>query len=106
MWTVYNRLSYNRQNRQIFRYEAKQLFASTDSMHILKIFLKDGRDNATRKDAGNRSWRGEATRYLHLPSAFTATVFEKHNMIKRETSCSLKLIAVIQVELEVKYSLV
>lgn len=53
---------------------------------------------------GNRFPRGEATHHLHLPFAITGTVFEKHNIIKRGTSCSLKLIAVIQVELEVKYS--
>lgn len=91
---------------QIFRYEAKQLIANTDSKHIIfNIFLKDGWDNSTRKDVGNRFPREEATRHLHLPFAITGTVFEKH-IIKRETSCSLKLIAVIQVELEVKYSLV
>ena len=89
---------------QIFRHEAKQLIANTDSKHIIfNIFLKDGWANATRKDVGNRFQRGEATRHLHLPFAITGTVFEKHNIIKRETSCSLKLIAVIQVELEVKY---
>ena len=77
---------------QIFRYEAKQLTANTDSKHIIfNIFLKDGWDNATRKDVGNRFPRGEATRHLHLPFAITGTVFEKHNIIKR-------------VELEVKYS--
>lgn len=77
---------------QIFRYEAKQLIAYTYSKHIIfNIFLKDGWDNATRKDVGNRFPRGEATRHLHLPFAITGTVFEKHNIIKR-------------VELEVKYS--
>ena len=77
---------------QIFRYEAKQLIAYTYSKHIIfNIFLKDGWDNATRKDVGNRFTRGEVTRHLHLPFAITGTVFEKHNIIKR-------------VELEVKYS--
>ena len=47
---------------QIFRYEAKQLIANTDSKHIIfNIFLKDGWDNATRKDV----------------IAITGTVFEK-----------------------------
>ena len=74
---------------QIFRYEAKQLIAYTYSKHIIfNIFLKDGWDNATRKDVRNRFPRGEATRHLHLPFAITGTVFENIILLKELSSRS------------------
>ena len=50
--------------------------------------------------------REEKRRTIRTSHSLLQVLSLRKHIIKRETSCSLKLIAVIQVELEVKYSLV